>query len=148
MRRREPTRRSAHSAGAASLFFEHYGSNVAADGKRFAVLCHERERGLDPARYLVHHFEEFWREDGHDVAYLFGTERFVPADIVLVHVDVSVVPESYLEFAARYPIVLNGRVRDIRKTTTSRYLLRPGDDWRGPVIVKTDLNHAGNRERV
>jgi hypothetical protein len=126
----------------------HYRSSVAADGKRIAVLFHERERGLDPARYLVHHFAEFWRADGHDVVDVYGTERLVPADIALVHVDLTVVPGSYLEFAARYPVVLNGRVRDIRKTTTSRYLLRPGDDWECPVIVKTDLNHAGSPERV
>ena len=70
----------------------------------------------------------------------------MPADLVLVHVDLSVVPEPYLEFAARYPIVLNGRVRDIRKTAISRYLVRPGDDWGGPVIVKTDLNSGGYPE--
>jgi hypothetical protein len=65
-----------------------------------------------------------------------------------VHVDLTVVPEAYLEFAARYPIVLNGRVRDIRKTTTSRYLLRSDGGWEGPVIVKTDLNSGGSPERV
>ena len=70
----------------------------------------------------------------------------MPADLVLVHVDLSVVPESYLEFAARYPIVLNGRVRDIRKTVTSRYLVQPGDGWDGPVIVKSDLNCGGAAE--
>lgn len=117
-------------------------------GSRIAVLFHERERGLDPARYLVHHLAAFWREDGHDVAYLHGTKRFVPADLLLVHVDLSVVPEPYLAFAARYPVVLNGRVRDVRKSVTSRYLVRPGEGWAGPVIVKSDLNFGGLPERV
>ena len=115
---------------------------------RIAVLFHARERGLDPARYLVHHLAEPWREDGHDIVYVYGIKRFVPADLALVHVDLSIVPEDYLDFAAQYPIVLNGRVRDIRKTTTSRYLVRPGDGWDGPVIVKTDLNHGGSPERI
>jgi hypothetical protein len=116
------------------------------NGMRIAVLFHARERGFDPAGYLVHHLSELWREDGLEVVYLYGTDRFVPADLVLVHVDLSVVPEPYLEFAARYPIVLNGRVRDVRKTVTSRYLVRPGDDWEGPVIVKADLNSGGYPE--
>jgi hypothetical protein len=89
-------------------------------GIRVAVLFEGWERSFDPAGYLVHDLAQLWREDGLEVVYLYGTDRFVPADLALVHVDLSVVPEPYLEFAARYPIVLNGRVRDIRKTVTSR----------------------------
>ncbi len=113
---------------------------------RVAVLFHARERDLDPTGYLIHHLAQMWREDGLEVAYLYGTDHFVPADLVLVHVDLSVVPEAYLDFAARYPIVLNGRVRDIRKTVTSRYLVGAGDSWDGPVIVKSDLNCGGYPE--
>ena len=111
------------------------------------MLFHERDRYRDLSTYIVHHLAEFWREDGHDVTYLFGTRRFEPADLVLVHVNLSVVPDTYLEFAARYPIALNGRVRDIRKSTISRNLVRAGDPWAGPVIVKSDLNYAGEPER-
>lgn len=113
---------------------------------RVAVLFHEREGDVDPAGYLVHLLAQMWREDGLEVVDLYGTDRFVPADLVLVHVDLSVVPERYLEFAARYPIALNGRVRDIRKSVTSRYLVRTGDEWDGPVIVKADLNYGGYPE--
>jgi hypothetical protein len=96
---------------------------------RVVVLFHARERDVDPAGYLVHHFDKLWREDGLEVVYLYGTERFAPTDLVLVHVALSVVPEPYLEFAACYPIVLNGRARDIRKSVASRYLVQPDDDW-------------------
>jgi hypothetical protein len=113
---------------------------------RIAILFHALERGLDPRLYLVAHLAELWREDGAEVVYLYGTDEFVPADLALVHVDLSVVPESYLELASRYPIALNGRVRDIRKSATSRYLVQPGDGWDGPVIVKSDLNCAGYPE--
>lgn len=116
--------------------------------KRIAVLFHKSDRHYDPSRYIVHHLAECWREDGHDVTYLFGTRRFVPADIILVHVNLSIVPEAYLEFASRYPIALNNRVRDIRKSTISQNLVRPGDGWDGPVIIKSDLNFAGLPERV
>jgi hypothetical protein len=115
-------------------------------GMRVAVLFQPWKQGLGPAHYLVDHLARFWCEDGLEVVYLHGTDRFVPADILLVHVDLSVVPEPYFEFASRYPIVLNGRIRDIRKSVTSRYLVRPGDDWEGPVIVKADLNNAGYPE--
>jgi hypothetical protein len=119
-----------------------------AAGKRIAILFHEREAKFDQARYLVHQLVPFWREDGHEVFYLFGTEKLVPADLVVVHVDLSVVPDRYLEFAARYPAVVNGRLRDIRKSTTSKILVRPGDGWTGPVIVKSDRNDGGDTDRL
>jgi hypothetical protein len=123
-----------------------YGVGVGSNGKRVAVLFHARGRDVDPRFYLVHTLAGVWRERGLEVICVYGTDRFVPADLALVHVDLSVVPEEYLEFAAQYPIVLNGRVRDIRKTTTSRHLVRPGDDWEGPVIVKSNLNYGGRPE--
>ena len=117
-------------------------------GKQIAILFHEREAQLDHSRYLVHHLAQFWREDGHEVVYVFGTGRFVPADLVFVHIDLSLVPARYLEFAARYPAVVNGRIRDIRKSATSKNLVRPGDGWSGPVIVKSNQNYGGDSERL
>lgn len=115
--------------------------------RNIAVLFHEGDKYRDPSMYLVHHLAGFWREDGHNVTYVFGVKRFVPADIVLVHVNLSVVPDEYIDFASRYPIVLNGRIRDILKSTISGNLVRPGDPWDGPVIVKSNLNYAGMPER-
>ena len=122
--------------------------SIGGSSKRIAVLFHARDRHKEPWSYIVDHLARYWREDGHTVRYLFGTRRFVPADLVFVHVDLSIVPDVYLELASRYPIVINGRIRDIRKSTTSRNLLRPGDSWAGPVIVKSDLNHGGEPERT
>jgi hypothetical protein len=112
---------------------------------RVAVLFHANEE-QGGRSYIVHHLAQFWREDGHEVDFLFGTRRFVPADILLVHVDLSVVPADYLRFAARYGVALNARVADIRKSTISRNLVRRGDGWEGPVIVKSNLNYAGQPE--
>ena len=120
---------------------------VVARLQRIAVLFHEGDRHRDPSDYIVHHLAECWREDGHHVDYVYGIRRHVQADVVLVHVNLSVVPSEYLEFAAQYPIALNARIRDIRKSTFSRNLVRPGDPWDGPVIVKSDLNYAGVPER-
>lgn len=121
---------------------------VAGTPKRIVVLFHAGDRYHGPSTYIVDHLAGCWRHDGHAVTYLFGTRRFVPADLIFVHVNLSVVPEEYLEFASRYPIVVNGRIRDIRKSTTSRNLLRPGDSWGGRVIVKSDLNYAGEPEHT
>ena len=113
--------------------------------RRVVVLFHENE--LNPARYVIHHLAEFWRHDGHRVDYVVGTKRFVPADAVVVHVNLSIVPQSYVDYAARYPIAINGRVTDIRKSRVSDHLVLPGDEWDGPVIVKSDLNYGGVPER-
>jgi hypothetical protein len=115
--------------------------------RTIAVLFHEKQRSLSP-EYLVTHLAGFWREDGHEVVFLFGTGQFIPADLVLVHVDLSVVPDEYIEFARQYPIVLNGTVKDIRKSTYSRLLVKAGDSYDGKVIVKSNFNYAGGPERL
>jgi len=115
--------------------------------RKIAILFHEKARG-QPLNYLINHYAEFWREDGHEVLLLFGVSQFVPADLVIVHVDLSVVPDEYLKFAQRYPIVLNGEVKDIRKSTFSRLLLKPGDPYTGQVIVKSNFNYAAAPERT
>ncbi len=115
--------------------------------RRIAVLWHERDRGRDLHRYLITHLAEHWRSDGHAVRFLFGVDCFEPADLVIVHVDLSIVPARYLDFAAHYPVAVNGRVQDIRRTRFSRILVRPDDDYTGPVIVKSNANHAGAPER-
>jgi len=115
---------------------------------RIAVLFHERDRRRDLAVYSVYHLAQFWREAGHDVRFVFGPRDYTPADLGFLHVDLSVVPAPYLELAARYPLQVNGRVKDIRKSAFSRNLVRAGDTWDGPVIVKSNLNCAGRPERL
>jgi hypothetical protein len=116
--------------------------------RRIGVLWHERDRRRDLGMYAITHLAEHWRSDGHDVRFIFGTGRFEAADLVIVHVDLSIVPAGYLDFAARFPIALNGRVQDIRRTGFSRILVRPGDGYAGPVIVKSNQNHAGAPDRA
>jgi len=117
-----------------------------ADRRRMVVLFHASQDETDLPLYLISGFTEIWREDGWEVTFLFGLDTFVPAEVCIVHVDLSVVPDEYIRFARRYPVVLNDRIRDVRKSAFSR--LRVGRDsaCRGPVIVKTDLNYAGHPE--
>ncbi len=111
--------------------------------RRIALLFHEADGPRSVASYGVAGLAEVWKEQGHEVVQLFGTGRRVEADLVFVHVDLSVVPEAYLAFAADYPVAVNGRVRDIRKSTFSEFLLQADDPWDGPVIVKSDRNYGG-----
>lgn len=117
-------------------------------GKRIAILMHERDDENTAQKYMVTTLVPIWEADGHEVVFLFGTRRFVPADLLFVHVDLSVLPWRYVRFAGQYPVTINGRVRDIRKSTFSPGLLRRSDSWTGSVIVKTDRNYAGAPERV
>ena len=88
--------------------------------RRIAILWHARDRTRRLDRYVITRFADYWREGGHEVRFVFGPGQFVPADIAVLHVDLSVVPEPYLELAARYPVGINGRVRDIRHSAFSR----------------------------
>lgn len=111
---------------------------------RVAVLMHERDSMHVVRRYVLTLMADCWREDGHEVVFVFGAGTFVPADVAIVHVDLSVVPPEYLQLAARYPVAINGRVADIRKRRISPdLLLSSGDAWPGRVIVKSDLNYGG-----
>jgi hypothetical protein len=114
--------------------------------RHIAVLFHENSRPRHLRSTVVYYLADFWREAGHRVTFLIGTKRFVPADLLFVHVNLSVVPQDYLTFAERYPAAVNHRVRDIRKSQISENLVRPGDGWSGPVIVKSDLNFGGRPE--
>lgn len=115
---------------------------------KIAVLLHETDQQRPSQRYIVHLLADYWREWGHDVRFIYGVRRAEAADLLFVHVDLSVVPEEYLEFASRYPVTINGGVYDVRKSRITTNLVTTGDGWRGPVIVKSDLNYAGLPEKI
>ncbi|HWO11540.1 MAG TPA: hypothetical protein VNN80_18730 [Polyangiaceae bacterium] len=108
-----------------------------------AILFSEHDQ---PDGYVISRLADYWRQDGLRVEYLFGTERYVPADVLLLHVDLSVLPDDVLEFASRYPLVINRHARDIRKRTFSRLLVERRGAYAGPVIVKSNLNFGGEPE--
>lgn len=114
---------------------------------RIAILMHDTAPKWPLSRYAVMQIAKYWLEDGNKVIAVCGDKNYVPADIAIVHVDLSVVPDSYLELANKYPIALNKHVKDIRKSTVSDNLLRKNDNYSGKVIVKSDLNFAGWPER-
>ncbi len=111
--------------------------------RRIAILFHEADRERDLSGYSINGLASHWREDGHEVVPVFGVRTFVSADLVFVHVDLSVVPQDYLDFAKCYPIAINGKVKDIRKSVFSPHLLSQEDTYPGPVILKSNRNFGG-----
>ncbi|HMM56834.1 MAG TPA: hypothetical protein PKD77_04475 [Rudaea sp.] len=113
---------------------------------RIVVITHAYDnfRGRKP---LLGSLAKFWIDAGHSVEVVAGIGDWPDADVSILHVDLSVVPDTYREAAKRYPVVINGGAPDVRKTRVSRNLLKRGDEWDGPVVVKTDLNYSGIPER-
>lgn len=74
---------------------------------------------------------------------LSGTGNTQSADVLIPHLDLTIIPHDYCMFMEQYPRVINKEVLDISKSRISSNLLRSNDSYRGPVIVKTDRNYGG-----
>src|SRR5213075_2863129 len=98
-------------------------------------------------RYMLYDVLRLLEPFGHDYALTRGPNP-IPGDVAILHVDSTVVPAEYLALRAQYPRTLNFGTADISKRAISRHLLAPGDDWPGPVIVKSNLNCNGTGEAI
>lgn len=96
--------------------------------------------------YLIDALAVRWGEMGYDVLTHCGTKNLPPADIVILHVDKTIVPDDYVECLLPYPAVLNRTVLNISKSLISRNTVSPEEDYSGPVIIKTNANFGGIRE--
>jgi hypothetical protein len=114
--------------------------------KRIGILLHKDDAAFLYFKYLIKLLIREWKTLGYSIEIIRGTDRFVPADIVISHVDVTVVPDEYKEFLAQYPCVINGNAPDISKSRISGNLVGRDDPYAGPVIVKTDRNSGGFSE--
>jgi hypothetical protein len=109
-----------------------------------AILVHESDPHPRPTPHSLWRIAEVWREWGCAVHVLRGTRAAAPAvDLVVPQIDLTTTPTPYRRYLERFPRVLNRRVVDISKRRVSGNLLRRGDSWDGPVIVKTDRNYGG-----
>ncbi|MCH2402008.1 MAG: hypothetical protein MK364_23020 [Pirellulales bacterium] len=119
--------------------------------KTIDVVWQRRARRIPPRHWAVEQYAEHWRRDGWKVRHQFGIPRIWHrlAELTLLHVDLSVVPPTYRDWAlsaAQRGLVWNARIDDIRKSQVSSNLLLPDGDWTGRVIVKTDRNFAARPE--
>jgi hypothetical protein len=109
---------------------------------RLAIL-HSRSTPPGAPHHIVSEIAAHLEKRGIRIVQLYGPDRFEPADAVFMHVDLSVVPQRYLDLAARYPLQINARARDIRKSVSADGLVGRDSRYDGPVIVKSDLNYGG-----
>lgn len=109
------------------------------------ILLHKHFT-FDTSRYFLRDIAETWREDGFRVSVLHGPCPRVDADLAILHVDLTVVPDDYLAFVRQYPVIINGLVTDISKRRISTNLVCRDDGYQGQVIVKTNWNHRGRSE--
>lgn len=114
--------------------------------QRIVILLHEADDFYEQTRYLLRPIVDIWNAQGHTVELVRGPDRFVPADVVIPHLDLTVTPERYRALLDRYPVVVNRHLLDISKSRISAQLVGRRDTWRGPVIVKTDRNYGGKPE--
>ncbi len=114
--------------------------------RRIVILVHARDREATERAYQIWDIADVWRSWGIEVVVQHGIDRHVDADVIVNHVDLTVVPSGYVAYLNRYPVAINGRCVDISKRVVSANLVRRGDGWSGPVIVKTDRNYGGELE--
>ncbi|MHC4450678.1 MAG: hypothetical protein ACYS0E_11185 [Planctomycetota bacterium] len=111
--------------------------------RRVVILLHERDKWFEQGGYILGHLADVWRGNGVEVVVHRGVEGVPDADLLIPHLDLTVLPGEYARFIASQPHAVNRRVHDISKRAISRQLVRPGDGWQGPVIVKANRNANG-----
>ena len=122
---------------------------------RIAVITHEFDRfqsrrGLLLRRdspYMLFDLLAELKRRGHSVRVLCGTSAEPAADIAVLHLDVTVTPPDYVDYARRFPFCLNIGAADISKRRISGAVIGREDGWQGRVIVKSSLNHWGTPEQ-
>lgn len=124
---------------------ESNSKQVAQATGHIVVIDHE-QGGFEEGGYVLGQIMQLWQEMGLKVSVQKGLDPIPDADVAIMHVDLTQVPDNYLAIARHYPKVLNGQVADISKRTISEDIVRRGDGYKGPVIVKTDNNCGGVRE--
>lgn len=80
---------------------------------------------------------------GYEVITRYGPDRLPHADIVILHVDQTVVPRAYQEALADYPVVVNRNIIDVSRGRYSEIRVSRDSGYRGAVIVKTNANYGG-----
>lgn len=109
------------------------------------ILVHKYDP-FGEINYFLHEISRVWEQQGARVSVQRGPGPKIDADICILHVDLTVVPDEYIEFVRAYPICLNSGVSNISKRAVSENLVTHAKAYAGPVIVKSNLNCGGYPE--
>lgn len=96
-------------------------------------------------QFFMSRLVECWTAQGHRVT--VGPCPRLDADLGIMHVDRTWVPPECIPENPHGRPLLNASVLDISKRRISRQQVRPDCAYFGPVIIKTDANCFGARER-
>ena len=111
---------------------------------KISILLHQKDSPGKPNTHLIWGIARFWKEMGFRVEVLRGVAGSKPqTDLLVPHIDLTRVPDEYIEYMAAVPHVLNRGITDISKRRISGNLLSRTDTYEAPVIVKTDRNCGG-----
>lgn len=95
-------------------------------------------------KYVISALALHWQSWGHKL--IHGPARSLDTDLGILHINKTCLKESEVPAVAPGRLLLNRHVLDISKSTLSQLRLHQGDDWDGPVMVKSNLNSFGNPE--
>ncbi|MER8466709.1 hypothetical protein [Mesorhizobium sp. M1409] len=118
---------------------------------RILVVTHEHDRFLGRRDILLRRSSPYMLFDilaelkrrGHSVRVQQGLSTPFSADIAVLHVDATVTPTDYVDYASSFAFCLNIGAVDISKRRISGALVDRADSWQGQVIVKSNLNNQG-----
>ena len=105
-----------------------------------------RDRPSTSMFYAIDHYVLQWKADGYRVIDHIGPVDVPMADILIVHINLTVIPQVYVDIISKFPLVINGNILDISRRNFSKLLLSESDDYTGTVIVKTNTNYGGKPE--
>ena len=112
---------------------------------RILILLHECQRGRY-TNYLIDVLAAEWQRWGWQVSCVYGLRERPEADILFPYIDLTHTPDDYLAYIHSFPVAVNRDVVDISKRRISANLLQGDEDYRAPVIVKTNNNFGGKPE--
>jgi len=118
------------------------------DRRPTIVILAHKLFGLDDNTTISIVARRHWAEQGCRILVHRGVGVPPPSDLAILHVPLTRVPQRYADLPLQHGRTLNGAVLDVSKRRISTDLLNEDDPYDGPVMVKTDLNHAGIAERL
>jgi len=117
------------------------------ESMQVAIITHEIDE-FEDSNYLLRHLSRLWQQESIKIIVVKGVNQPLPAaDLAILHTDITAVGEDYVRIVKHYPLVINGAVTDISKTVFSDLIVANDDAYAGKVIVKTNANFGGMRER-
>lgn len=95
--------------------------------------------------WTIRSLEQAWENAGACIRQYSNLSKPPPkVDIWFCHLDSTRMPEGYRKFIDAQPRVVNGELKDIRKTSFSEQLIDSKESsYKGQVIVKSDYNCGG-----